>query len=196
MAEKLDKTQNIIVAGVGGQGAITLAQLILGAAWRSGYYCMQSEVHGMSQRGGGVSAQIIFDSEPVTSPLVMEGMVDVLVSMEPLEALRYLHLMKKDGVVISSKTPVINMAAYPDEESVFEALDQVSNLTMVDTDAHSKALKNKHAGNIVLLGLASHDLPITTDIWKQIFQERFGAKGEKVVEKNVEAFEVGRNLKV
>ncbi len=195
MAEKLNRTQNIIVAGVGGQGAITLAQLVLGAAWRSGYYCMQSEVHGMSQRGGGVSAQIVFDSEPVTSPLAMEGTVDVLISMEPLEALRYLHLMKKDGVVISSKTPIINMAAYPEKDSVFNALDKVSNLTMVDTDAHSKELKNKHAGNIVLLGMASHYLPITIDLWKRIFQERFGAKGEKMVEKNIEAFEVGRSIR-
>lgn len=195
MAETLKQAQGIIVAGVGGQGAITLAQLILGAAWRSGYHVIQSEVHGMSQRGGAVNAHVVFDSEPVTSPTIMEGGADVLIGMEPLETLRYVHMIKKEGAVISSLAPIKNMATYPDETSVIDALKQVPDVKMVDTVANAKELGNKHAGNMTLLGMASNYMPIDVELWKRIFTERFQAKGEKIINMNIEAFQFGRNLK-
>ncbi len=195
MTKTLDKAQGIIVAGVGGQGAITLAQLILGAAWRSGYSCLQSEVHGMSQRGGAVNAHIVFDTQIVTSPIIMEGAADVLVGMEPLETLRYVNMVGKGGAIISSISPIKNMAAYPEEETVMNGLKEVPNVMLVDTAANAKTLGNKHAGNMTLLGLASNYIPIENDIWELILTERFQAKGEKVIQKNIEAFAFGRALK-
>lgn len=194
MAKKLDRTQCVIIAGVGGQGALTIAQLVLGAAWRSDYYCLQSEVHGMSQRGGEVNAQILFDSEPVTAPITMEGKADVLIGLEPLEALRYLPMMKEDATVVVSTVPIKNMSTYPETESLINELKKYPNIKLVDTAAHSKALNNRHAGNTTLLGLASKYLPIEDATWKEIFEERFGAKGEAVVAKNMEAFELGKSL--
>jgi len=194
MTKVLDKAQGIIVAGVGGQGAITLAQLILGAAWKSNYHCLQSEVHGMSQRGGAVNAHIVFDSGPVTSPTIMEGSADVLIGMEPLETLRYIHMVKKDGHIISSTSPLVNMSTYPDESKVQAAIEEIEGIHLVDTDETSKQLKNRHAGNVILLGMASTFLPMEHDLWNSIFEERFQTKGEKVVQKNIEAFAFGRNL--
>ena len=194
MTPILDKAQGIIVAGVGGQGAITLAQLILGAAWKSDYFCLQSEVHGMSQRGGAVNAHIVFDSAPVTSPTIMEGAADVLIGMEPLETLRYIHMVKKDGNVISSTSPLINMSTYPEESQVLSAIKEIDGIHLVDTNESTKTLKNRHAGNVILLGMASKFLPMEQDLWHTIFEERFKAKGEKVIQKNIEAFTHGRNL--
>ena len=102
MDRKIEKTFGIVVAGVGGQGTITLSQLILGAAWKSGYKALQSEVHGMSQRGGSVNAQILISSNEVSSPVIMEGAGELLIGVEPLETLRYLNLLKKDGITVSS----------------------------------------------------------------------------------------------
>lgn len=194
MVQVLDKAQGIIVAGVGGQGAITLAQLILGAVWRSDYHCLQSEVHGMSQRGGAVNAHIVFDSKEVTSPTIMEGTADVLIGMEPLETLRYLHMVKDGGHIVSSLTPIVNMASYPEESTVLDAVKQVEGIHLVDTEANAKTLGNKHAGNMTLLGLASNFIPLDKDIWNSILEERFKAKGEKVIGRNKEAFAFGREL--
>lgn len=185
-----------IVAGVGGQGAVTVAQLFLGAAWKSNLYTLQSEVHGMSQRGGSVSAQILFDKQPVTSPLIVDGEGDFLVGMEPLEALRYIHLIKNGAPVFVSTTPIKNMGTYPDVELLINELKKYKNVFMINSDEVEKTLGNKHAGGLVLVGMASTILPIERSIWANTIRERFLDKGERVVEKNLEAFEYGRNLMV
>lgn len=190
MSERL---YGVIVCGVGGQGAITVAQLVLGAAWRGGYKTLQSEVHGMSQRGGSVNAQILFSKEEVTSPILMEGTGDVLVGIEPLETLRYLPLLKEDALVVSSLTPVINMAGYPDPDAVIEEVKSVDGVVTVETDKVAKELKNPHAGNIVLLGIAAKKMPFTLEHWESVIAERFQAKGEVVINKNIEAFKYGFN---
>ncbi len=185
----------IIVAGVGGQGAITIAQLFLGAAWRAGLYTMQSEVHGMSQRGGSVNAQISISKSEVTAPLLLAGAANLLVSMEPLEALRYIPLLSKSATIITSTVPMINMDTYPELDKILSALRKTEGTILVDTNEYSKNLGNKNAGNMILLGIASNYTPIEQDIWHQIIEERFRSKGEKVVAKNIEAFEVGKKLK-
>ena len=192
--KKLDKTFGVIVAGVGGQGAITVAQLLLGAAWRSEYHCLQSEVHGMSQRGGAVNAHVVFDSVPVTSPIISEGTADLLIGIEPLETLRYISMLRSDAQIISSIAPVKNMDTYPEEEKIFAQLKKLSNVTLIDTEKYAKELSYRHAGNMILLGVASKHLPIEEKIWKQILEERFKSKGQEVIDKNFQAFEFGRNL--
>ncbi len=194
MNKKKNNPYGVVVAGVGGQGTVTIAQLILGAAWKAGYYVIQSEVHGMSQRGGSVSAQILFDKKEVSSPVVMEGSGDLLIGMEPLETLRYIHLMSNDASIVSSTTPIKNMSTYPDEDKLLAQFNHIDKATLVDTEMYSKKLKNKHAGNIILLGLASKGLPIPKKVWLKVLEERFLKKGEDVINKNIEAFEFGRNL--
>lgn len=194
MTQNNDRTYSVVVAGVGGQGAITVAQLVLGAAWKAGYQTLQSEVHGMSQRGGSVNAQILFSKGAVTSPVLMEGTGDVLLGIEPLETLRYLNLMNKDALVVSSMEPVINMAGYPKIEDIMKEVKAIPGCVVVDTAQVAKELANKHAGNVVLLGVASKKMPFSNDIWEQVFKERFGGKGEEVVKKNLEAFFYGQKL--
>ena len=190
-----NKTFGVIVSGVGGQGAITLAQLLLGAAWKAGLYTMQSEVHGMSQRGGSVNAQILMSKSKVTSPLILEGDADLLISMEPLETLRYINMMRFDSTIITSTDPVINMDSYPKKELILNSLSEITNVIKVDTLEHGKTLGFKQAGNMTLLGIASKYLPVDIKIWPVIISERFGHKGSKVIDKNIEAFNYGRNLK-
>lgn len=194
MSNTTDKTYKIVIAGVGGQGAVTAAQLIMGAAWMDNYNALQSEVHGMSQRGGAVNAQILFDKRPVTSPLVMEGTGDVLIGLEPLESLRYLPFLRKDAPLVVSTEPVINMDTYPKEDELRRALEEVPGTILIDTKAHCKTLNNKRAGNMILLGKTSTFLPIPTEKWEEAITSRFKAKGEEVVAKNIEAFLFGKDL--
>lgn len=194
MTKEVDKAIGIIIAGVGGQGTLTLAQLVIGAAWKSGLYCLQSEVHGMSQRGGAVNAHVTMDSKPVSSPLILEGSADLLIGMEPLETLRYLNYIKQDGVVLSSTSPIKNIPNYPDDDTVLAEVNKIDGVKAVNTDENAKNLKNKHAGNIILLGMASNHLPIDDNTWFQVFEERFSSKGEKVIQKNIDAFNFGKNL--
>lgn len=192
MNSDLMRSHKIVVAGVGGQGAITVAQLLMGAAWHGGFYALQSEVHGMAQRGGSVTAQVIFDRKPVTSPLIMEGTSDLLIGLEPLETLRYLSLLSRDAKLIVSNEPIVNMNGYPDDKKLFNELSAISGVEIIDTKEHSKTLNNKKSGNMVILGRASKFLPIEQRFWHQAIRERFQSKGEDVIQKNLEAFEFGR----
>lgn len=185
----------VVVAGVGGQGVITISQLILSAAWKSGYFAIQSEVHGMSQRGGSVNAQIIFDKAEVSSPTILEGTASLIIGMEPLEALRYFNLLRKDASVICSTSPVRNMPIYPNLDTLIAELNRIEGTLLLDTDKISEELGNKGAGNMVLLGAASKKLPFTDEIWYQTIKERFAGKDQSVIDKNIEAFNYGKNLK-
>lgn len=185
---------SVIVAGVGGQGVVTLSQLIMGAAWKSGYYAIQSEVHGMSQRGGSVNAQILFDKVEVSSPTILEGSANLLLGMEPLEALRYFNLLSNDASVICSTSPVRNMPIYPNLDMLIAELNRIEGTLLIDTDKVSEELGNKGAGNIVLLGAASRKLPFTEDVWFQTIKERFAGKEQSVIDKNIEAFNYGKKI--
>lgn len=184
----------VVVAGVGGQGVITLSQLILGAAWKSGYFAIQSEVHGMSQRGGSVNAQIIFDKVEVSSPTILEGSASLIIGMEPLEALRYFNLLGKDASVICSTSPVRNMPIYPNLDMLIAELNKIDGTFLVDTDKISEELESKGAGNMVLLGAASKKLPFTEEIWHQTIKDRFAGKEQSIIDKNIEAFNHGKKL--
>ncbi|MBL6989512.1 MAG: 2-oxoacid:acceptor oxidoreductase family protein [Bacteriovoracaceae bacterium] len=196
MSQNLDQAFSVVIGGVGGQGALTIAQLVLGAAWKADYFTIQSEVHGMSQRGGAVNAQVIFDSRPVTSPVVTQGGGDLLIGLEPLEAMRYLGMIKKDGAIFVSKSPIKNMDTYPDESELFAKLSSVENVKLVDTALFAKQLGYSQAGNMILLGLASTKMPFELSLWEDVIAERFKHKGEKIISNNMKAFTLGRNLEV
>jgi indolepyruvate ferredoxin oxidoreductase beta subunit len=190
----MNKAAGVIVAGVGGQGALTIAQLILGAAWKSKFHVLQSEIHGMSQRGGAVNAHILFDTEPVTSPVVMDGDAEFFVGMEPLEALRYLPLMNKNAVMIVSTVPVKNMDNYPELETILSELRNIPGVILIDTDKFAKELNYRNAGNMILLGAISKYLPFADSVWSETVRERFLDKGERVIEQNMTAFNFGKKL--
>ncbi len=189
-----DKTFGLVVAGVGGQGAVTIAQLVLGAAWMNGLHVLQSEVHGMSQRGGEVSAHILISKNKVTSPTIEKGTGDLLIGLEPLEALRHMVYLKKGAHIITSTSPVKNMDSYPEVEKVKKLLCGIEGVKMIDSEALSKEMRFPQGGTIAVLGAASGYLPIRDETWEKVISERFKSKGDKIIEKNLRAFFTGKEL--
>ena len=127
------RIHGIVLAGVGGQGVLSLAQIVLEALRRSGLQALQSEIHGMSQRGGSVHAQVCFAEVPLTSPIIDEGCADLLISLEPLEALRYVAMLRMDGHLVVSEEPQMSMDGYPPLEDVYAALKKVRGCHLIDT---------------------------------------------------------------
>jgi indolepyruvate ferredoxin oxidoreductase beta subunit len=188
------RIHGIVLSGVGGQGVLSLAQILLEALRRSGLQALQSEIHGMSQRGGSVHAQDCFSSLPLTSPIIEEGRADLLIALEPLEALRYVSMLAIHGHLVVSEEPQVNMEGYPPLDDVYAALKAVPGAPLVDTEDLARRLNHRQAGGMVLLGMASKFLPVAASVWREVISQRFESKGPRVTEKNLEAFEVGRGL--
>ncbi len=184
----------IILAGVGGQGVLSLAQIVLEALRRSGFHALQSEIHGMSQRGGSVHAQVCFAEAPLSSPILDEGSADLLISLEPLEALRYVAMLRMGGHLVVSEEPQTDMEGYPPLEDVYGALKAVRGCHLLDTEDLARRLRHKQAGGMALLGMASHFLPVPDEVWSDVIAQRFAAKGPRITDKNLEAFQAGRDL--
>jgi indolepyruvate ferredoxin oxidoreductase beta subunit len=188
------RTHGIVISGVGGQGALSLAQILLEALRRTGLQALQSEIHGMSQRGGSVHAHVSYADFPITSPIIDEGCADLLIALEPLEALRHVALLRMDGALVVSEEPQTAMEGYPPLDDVYAALKAVPGAHLLDTEDLARRLHHRQAGGMALLGMASHFLPVSEAIWREVITERFAAKGPRVTEKNLEAFDEGRGL--
>jgi indolepyruvate ferredoxin oxidoreductase beta subunit len=188
------RVHGIVLCGVGGQGVLSLAQIVLEALRRSGFHALQSEIHGMSQRGGSVHAQVCFAEVPLSSPIIDEGCADLLIALEPLEALRYVAMLKMNGHLVVSEEPQSDMDAYPPLDDVFAALKAVRGCHLVDTEDLARRLSHKQAGGMALLGMASKFLPVADSVWHEVITQRFAVKGARVAEKNLEAFNAGRGL--
>lgn len=184
---------DIVLCGVGGQGGISVSVVIAKAAMAEGLKVKQSEVHGMSQRGGEVLAHLrLADVEPA-SPTIPKGGARLILSFEPLEGLRYLPwLNAKDGVLVSATKPLVNMPTYPDTSSVLGELEALPNKILLDADAIARDAGNAKAANMVLVGAASRLLPLKEESLKAAIRDLFIRKGEAVVEANLKAFEYGR----
>ncbi|MCA9523456.1 MAG: 2-oxoacid:acceptor oxidoreductase family protein [Myxococcales bacterium] len=193
MSEPKEKPRiwRVIVAGVGGQGTVTLAQVLMEVATRSAYYALQSEIHGMSQRGGMVYAYLCISAAPITSPIVMEATGDLLIGVEPLEAMRYVHLLRRDAPMVVSTERLETIDDYPAEDSLYESLRAIPGIVLVDTAAVVERFRFKQAGGVALLGVASRTLPFDVASWHAALRDRFAAKGERVVAKNLAAFDYG-----
>jgi indolepyruvate ferredoxin oxidoreductase beta subunit len=183
---------DMILAGVGGQGVLSIAAIIGVAAVDAGLHLKQSEVHGMSQRGGTVQSHLRLSDRPIYSDLVAEGQADMLVSMEPMEALRYVPFLAINGVIVSDRTPVVNIPNYPDLEDVLAALREYPHVWLVDAEGIARGMRAVRSSNMVLLGAASAFLPLVAEDVEAAIGQVFGRKGEKVIEQNVEAFRRGR----
>ncbi len=181
----------IMLSGVGGQGILSIAAVIGEAVRAEGLYIKQAEVHGMSQRGGDVQTNLRISSEPISSDLIALGGADAIISLEPMEALRYLPYLKKDGWIVTSSSPFINIPNYPEVADVMAELNQLPNVLMADVDQIAKDAGVARSANIVLLGAASPILGIASEDLEGGISRIFERKGEQIVAKNIEAFAIG-----
>lgn len=184
---------NIILAGVGGQGILTIAKAISTAALARGWHIKQAEVHGMSQRGGAVQAHLRISDEPLFSDLIPVGKADLLIATEPLESLRYIHMLSPDATVITATNAVLNIGNYPAVEQIIDQVTALPNHVVIDADRLGRAAGSGRAGNIALLGAASLFLPLTQDELDRVLAEMFAAKGDKLVEVNQRAMRLGKH---
>jgi len=184
--------KNIILAGVGGQGILSIAFVIDNAALDAGFEFKQAEVHGMAQRGGAVQSNLRYADHEIFSDLIPRGAADMVLSVEPLEVMRYWHFLRPDGWVVSSVTPYINIPDYPDTAQVLEQLATFPNCILVDGGLIAKAAGNLRAQNMVAVGAASSKLDFTEEQLLKYVEALFERKGEKIVEVNQRAFRYGR----
>jgi len=185
--------QDIILAGVGGQGILSIAFVIDNAALKQGFHFKQAEVHGMAQRGGAVQSHLRISDKPVFSDLIPRGAADMILSVEPMECLRYLDYLLPEGIVVTSRTPFVNIPDYPDMDKVLAALDTVANKVLVDSGELAKEAGSPKAQNMVMLGAASPHLILEEANLKEFIRVLFGPRGDRMVMMNLKAFDLGRS---
>jgi len=183
---------DIICCGVGGQGVLSVAALIAYGAMKAGLAVRQSEVHGMSQRGGAVMSHLRLSDREIKSDLIPQGEGDMILSMEPLEGLRYLDFLRPEGVLVTAVEPFINIPNYPDTEKLLDNIRTLPGSLLVETQKLAREAGLIKATNLVLVGAASKHLPLKEEILLESIRELFSRKGEKIVEANSSAFALGR----
>lgn len=183
---------DIILCGVGGQGILSIATIIGEAAMKENLYIKQAEVHGMSQRGGDVQSNLRISSAPINSDLIALGQADVIISMEPMEALRYLPYLSKNGWIITSSTPFINIPNYPDMQKLMGEYSKLENVILIDIEQLAKDNAIPRSANVILLGAAQKALGIEYGKLENAIRSVFGRKGDAVVEANIKALAIGK----
>jgi len=186
--------KDIKLSGVGGQGILSIATVIGEAATEAGLQLKQAEVHGMSQRGGDVQSDLRLSTEEIFSDQISLGKADLIISMEPMEAMRYLPYLSKEGVIVTSSKPFVNIPNYPDEAALLAELDAMPHVARLDIEQLAKDNGIPKSANMILLGMATRYIEIiSADQMKSAIRAIFGRKGEQVVADNIKAFELGFN---
>lgn len=185
---------NIILAGVGGQGILTIAAILDTAALNSNLNIKQSEVHGMSQRGGAVQSHVRISDKEIFSDLIPQGKADIIISVEPMELLRYIPYLKNKGFLVTDANPFVNITNYPEVENLYKEIKSHKNSILIDAKKIAKELGNSKATNIVLLGAASSLIPLDEEKLVEAIKILFERKGERIVNKNIEAFYKGKEI--
>lgn len=185
--------RDIILAGVGGQGILSIAAVIGMAAVESGLHLKQAEVHGMSQRGGAVQSHLRISDVPIASDLIPEGHGDMILSVEPMEALRYLPFLAREGWLVTSSKTFENIDDYPPEDALFDEIRKLKNHVIIDAHAIASEIGSQKVSNIVMLGAASDYLGLTQESLEGALNTLFGRKGQEVVQLNIRALKAGRN---
>ena len=185
---------DIILSGVGGQGILSIAAIIGEAALAENLYIKQAEVHGMSQRGGDVQSNLRIADRPINSDLIASGNADVIISLEPMEALRYLPYLSREGWIITSSAPFVNIPNYPEEKVLKAELQKLPRVIMLDVNELAKEHNLPKCANVILLGAAAKSLQIIgySDLEKSIARF-FAHKGQAVIEMNLKALSIGYN---
>jgi indolepyruvate ferredoxin oxidoreductase beta subunit len=184
--------QDIILAGVGGQGILSIAFIIDNAALKDGFNIKQAEVHGMAQRGGAVQSHLRLSKNKIWSDLIPRGEADLLLSVEPLEALRYVEDLRPDGRIVTSSVPYANIPDYPEIGMVLERIRKIEGSVIVDSERLAKEAGSSRTQNTVMLGAAARYLIVKEDSLLEFIRLLFGPKGEKVLGPNLKAFDLGR----
>jgi indolepyruvate ferredoxin oxidoreductase, beta subunit len=184
--------KDIILAGVGGQGILSIAATIGMAAVDNGLYLKQAETHGMSQRGGDVQSHLRLSDKEIASDLIPKGKADMILSVEPMESLRYLPYLSPKGWLVTNTNPFVNIPDYPEMSVILDEIRKVKLHIVIDADAIAKEIGSIKSANMVMLGAASPFLDIRYEWLEEAIRGLFGRKGEEVVNLNLEALRVGR----
>ncbi|MBU3814427.1 MAG: indolepyruvate oxidoreductase subunit beta [Candidatus Bacteroides intestinipullorum] len=186
--------KDIILSGVGGQGILSIAAVIGQAALKDGLYLKQAEVHGMSQRGGDVQSNLRLSDRPIASDLIPTGKCDLIISLEPMEALRYLPYLDEEGWLVTNAVPFVNIPNYPSEDAVKAEIERLPHHILLDVNQTAKEVGSPRVANIVLLGATIPFLGIGYDKVQASIREIFERKGESIVEMNLNALEAGKAI--
>ena len=186
--------RDIILAGVGGQGILSIATTIGTAALKAGLHLKQAEVHGMSQRGGDVSSNLRIADHEIASDLIPYGQADLIISVEPMESLRYLPLLSPNGWLITNTKPFINIPNYPQMNALMDEIEHFGNHIALDADEIAKKLGSLRSANMVILGAASPFLEIEYRELQEAIRSIFTRKGEEIVKLNLDALQAGRDF--
>ena len=184
--------QDIILAGVGGQGILSIAFVIDNAALREGLTFKQAEVHGMAQRGGAIQSHLRISNNKIFSDLIPRGEADMILSVEPLESLRYFDYLSPEGIVVTSSSPFVNIPDYPDIEMVLSQIKTVKKRVIIDSQKLAQEAGSARAQNMVMLGAASPHLILKKENLLEYIRVLFSPRGENLVDINLRAFELGR----
>lgn len=184
--------KDIILAGVGGQGILSIAAIIGTAAVNAGLFLKQAEVHGMSQRGGDVQSNLRISDEPIASDLIPVGKADLIISVEPMEALRYVPMLSSEGWLITNTTPFINIPDYPDPKDILKVIENQPYHIKLDAESIAKSIGSVKSANVVILGAATPFLGLSYVQIEEAIRIMFGRKGDSVVNINLAALKAGR----
>ena len=187
-------SQSIPVSGVGGQGILSIATVIGKAALKEGLYMKQAEVHGMSQRGGDVQSNLRISDQPIASDLIPSGKCDLIISLEPMEGLRYLPYLSPEGWLVTNETPFVNIPNYPEEDKVMAEINKLPHKIVLNVDKVAKEVGSARVANIVLLGATIPFLGIDYEKVQDSIREIFLRKGEAIVEMNLKALAAGKEI--
>ncbi len=185
---------DIILSGVGGQGILSMAAIIGLAAVDNNLFLKQAEVHGMSQRGGDVQSHLRLSSQQIYSDLIPHGKADIIISLEPMESLRYLPWLSANGWIVTSSNPFINITGYPDINEILNEIRRIPNHIIIDSDQIAKEEGSVRSGNMVILGASSRFIDIPYVNLEKAVINFFQRKGEKIIELNIRALRKGRDL--
>ncbi|MBW6515800.1 MAG: indolepyruvate oxidoreductase subunit beta [Candidatus Cloacimonetes bacterium] len=185
---------DIILAGVGGQGILTIATIIGYAALESNLHLKQSEVHGMSQRGGDVQSHLRISDKEIFSDLIPLGSANIIVSVEPMESLRYLPFLAKDGWLITNTTPYINTATYPEKDKLLAEIGKLPHSITIDADILAKEMGAPRAMNMIMLGAVTEFIDLPYEKFQEGIKFIFNRKGEDIVNVNLKAMDRGKEI--
>lgn len=183
---------DIILSGVGGQGILSIAAVIGTAAIDANLFMKQSEVHGMSQRGGAVQSHLRISDQPVESDLIPHGSCDLILSVEPMESLRYLPYLSGKGWVITNANPFKNIDNYPAEEDLFRTIANLPHQRMINADKIAREIGTRKVSNMVMLGASSDKIGLSQEQLKGSLEKIFSRKGQEIINLNLQAFNQGR----